>query len=90
MRNLYLEHKISRIQLRHPAVSFFETLDFDDVLLVVFESRKSHARRVSFRAVVGQEVNSARQLLQMLQELGKAKLMKNLQFFRWRALRLMN
>jgi hypothetical protein len=73
MRNLYLKHKIPWIQLLHPAVSLFETLDFDNVLLVVFEARESHARRVSFWVVVGQEVNSARQLLQMLQELGREK-----------------
>jgi hypothetical protein len=70
MRNLYLKHNILSLQLRHPAVSLFETLDFDDVLLIVLEARESHARRVSFRAVARQEVNSARQLLQMLQELG--------------------
>ncbi len=66
MRNLYLKHKIPRIQLLHPAVSLFETLDFDNVLLVVFEARESHARRVSFRTVARQEVNSARQLPHML------------------------
>jgi hypothetical protein len=71
--NLYLKHKIPRLQMRHLAVSIFETFDFDYVLFVVFEARESRARRVSFRVVARQEVNSARQLLQMLQELGRAK-----------------